>query len=265
METNMRVRISNYSNAENPIITIYKAYRLCYSSEDQSQIKIPTTEDGSLDFDAMRNFIVDKIKRGHTTPLEHVSFTFEVMDVSRALTHQLVRHRTGKYNQQSQRYVKLGQFEYIIPPSIAEDPELKARYIEEMERDQQAYDFFVDKLITNQIIKHCPWFVEPCNHQLFKETNKKLYIKFEKKAIEDARYKFPNACTSNITMTFDLHNFRKFYQLRKCSHAQWEIQRLATLCGTLVKDIIPWALAYCMNCGKTCFDCSNKDLLSMEG
>lgn len=265
METKMKVRISNYSNAENPIITIYKAYRLCYSEGEQSQIKLPINQFGKLDFDAMKDFIVDKIKKGHTTPLEHVSFTFEVNGVSRALTHQLVRHRTGKYNQQSQRYVKLGQFEYIIPPSIAEDLELKARYIKEMERDQEAYDFFVDRLITNQIKKNCPWFVDATNHTLFKETNRKLYFRYEKKAIEDARYKFPNACTSNITMTFDLHNFRKFYQLRKCTHAQWEIQDLASMCGVLVKDIIPWALVSCMNCGKTCFDCSNKNLLKMEG
>ena len=262
----MKVRISNYSNAENPIITIYKAYRLCYCSGEQSEIKLPLNkETGELDFEAMKVFIVDKIKKGHTTPLEHVSFTFEVSGVSRALTHQLVRHRTGKYNQQSQRYVKLGQFDYVIPPSIAKDLELKAKYIEEMERDQEAYDFFVDRLITNQIKKNCPWFIDATNHQLFKETNKKLYIKFEKNAIEDARYIFPNACKSNITMTFDLHNFRKFYQLRKCTHAQWEIQDLASLCGVLVKDIIPWALVSCMNCGKTCFECTNRDLLKMEG
>lgn len=259
----MKVRISNYSNAENPIITVYKAYRLCYSEGEQSQIKIPMNENG-IDFEAMKVFIVDKIRKGHTTPLEHVSFTFEVSGVSRALTHQLVRHRTGKYNQQSQRYVKLGQFEYVIPPSIAEDPILKARYIEEMERDQQAYDFFVDRLITNQIKKNYPTFIDPENHALFKTMYKRVYSKYEKKAIEDARYKFPNACTSNITMTFDLHNFRGFYKLRKCSHAQWEIRNLAEMCGTLVKDIIPWALVNSMNCGKTCFDCSNKYLLSME-
>lgn len=261
----MKVRISNYSNAENPIITIYKAYRLCYSKGEQSEIKLPINEAGKINFEAMKDFIVDKLKKGHTTPLEHVSFTFEVNGVSRALTHQLVRHRTGKFNQQSQRYVKFGQFDYVIPPSIAQDPELKLKYVAEMENDQEAYDFFVEKLITNQIKKNCPWFVDFTNHQLFKETNKKLYMKYEKKAIEDARYVFPNACTSNITMTFDLHNFRKFYQLRKCTQAQWEIQNLATICGVLVKDIIPWALVSSMNCGKTCFDCSNKDLLKMEG
>lgn len=261
----MKVRISNYSNAENPIITIYKAYRLCYSQGTQSEIRLPITEEGNIDYKAMQEFIVDKIKMGHTTPLEHVSFTFEISGVSRALTHQLVRHRTGKYNQQSQRYVKLGQFDYVIPPSIAEDPELKARFIEEMERDQEAYDFFVDRLITNQIKKNHPFITDPRNHEHFKTLVKKgTYTKYQKIAIEDARYVFSNACASNITTTFDLHNFRKFYQLRKCSHAQWEIRNLANLCGNLVKDIIPWALVDSMNCGKTCFDCANKDLISSE-
>ncbi len=111
MANKMKVRISNYSNAEHPILTIYKAYRLCYCEGEQSEIKIPVNEEGHIDFDSMRDFIVDKMKMGHTTPLEHVSFTFEVNGVSRALTHQLVRHRTGKYNQQSQRYVKFGQFD----------------------------------------------------------------------------------------------------------------------------------------------------------
>lgn len=251
----MKARITNYSNAENPIITIYKAYRLCYSSGEQSEIKLPMTRENEIDFAKMEEFILDKVLLNHTTPLEHVSFTFEISGVSRALTHQLVRHRTGKFNQQSQRYVKLGQFEYVIPPSIKEDPELEERFIEEMERDQQAYDFFVDRLITNKIKKKYPDFAFPENHELFKSLYKRAYIKFEKSAIEDARYVFSNACASNITVTFDLNNFRKFYNLRNCVHAQWEIRQLAKLMGNLVKDIVPFALKGSMSCGKTCFDC----------
>lgn len=264
MQNKMAVRISNYSNAENPIITIYKAYRLCYSKGKQSEIKLPITSQGTIDYNAMRDFIVDKIKMGHTTPLEHVSFTFEISGVSRALTHQLVRHRTGKFNQQSQRYVNFTQFEYVIPPSIKGDPILKARYIEEMERDQEAYDFFVENLVANQIKENHKDFKEPNNLVLFKQTHKKDYFKYVKKANEDARYVFPNACTSNITMTFDLHNFRGFYKLRKCTHAQWEIQELATMCGRLVQGIIPWALVSSMNCGKTCFECANHILVNKE-
>ena len=262
----MKVRISNYSNVENPIITIYKAYRLCYCSGEQSEIKLPTTEDRSIDYKAMSDFITNLMKKGHTTPLEHVSFTFEISGVSRALTHQLVRHRTGKFNQQSQRYVKLGQFEYVVPPKIGMNADLKAKFIEAMEEDQKTYDYLVEGLITQSIKDNHPWVVNPSDHEHFKSIAKKgTYTKYVKQAIEDARYVFPNACTSNITVTMDLNNFRKFYSLRNCSHAQWEIKRLAHLMGTLVTDIIPFALIGSMNCGKTCFDCANKNLLNMEG
>lgn len=245
----MQVRISNYSSAEHPIITIYKAYRLCYSKGKQCEIRLPRDSGKSqTDFKKMEEFIVNLMKKGHTTPLEHIAFTFEISGVSRALTHQLVRHRTGKFNQQSQRYVKLGQFEYVIPPNIKEDEELKERYIQEMERDQQAYDFFVEKLMCNSLAKEG-------YYEDLSVLPKKLLSKHEKMAIEDARYVFPNSCCSNITVTMDLNNFRKFYSLRKCKHAQWEIQRLATLMGELVTDIIPFALDEAMNCGKTCHDC----------
>lgn len=266
MANKMKVRISNYSNAEHPIITIYKAYRLCYCSGEQSEIKLPTTEDGSIDYKAMSDFITNLMNKGHTTPLEHVSFTFEISGVSRALTHQLVRHRTGKFNQQSQRYVKLGQFEYVVPPKIGMNADLKAKFIEAMEEDQKTYDYLVEGLITQSIKDNHPWVANPSDHEHFKSIAKKgTYTKYVKQAIEDARYVFPNACTSNITVTMDLNNFRKFYSLRNCSHAQWEIKRLAHLMGTLVTDIIPFALIGSMNCGKTCFDCANKNLLNMEG
>lgn len=251
----MKVRLANYSNAEHPIITLYKAYRVCYAKGEQSEIKLPTKEDNTLDFSVMTNFIEHKMNMNHTSPLEHVSFTFELNGVSRALTHQLVRHRTGKYSQQSQRYVKFGQFEYVIPPNIAKDPELKARFIEEMERDQEAYDFFVDKLITNQIRDCSLDVVDPTNHEIFRKLNPKLYSKFEKLAIEDARYVFPNSACSNITCTMDLHNFRHFYALRNCVHAQWEIRQLAKLMGQVINEVIPFATYKAMNCGTTCFDC----------
>lgn len=255
----MKVRISNYSNVENPIVTIYKAYRLCYSKGEQCDIALPLLDNGELDIKKMQDFIIDKVNLGHTTPLEHIMFTFEISGVSRALTHQLVRHRTGKFNQQSQRYCKLGQFDYVIPPSIEKDLELKNRFIQEMNKDQEAYDFFVNKLIKNHLIemgKMTPTdFVTDV-----KMKDKASYLKAEKKAIEDARYVFPNACTSNITVSMDLNNFRKFYNLRNCKFAQWEIRDLAHEMGKQVKDIIPFALMGAMNCGKTCFECVSKEV-----
>lgn len=232
----MKVRISNYSCAENPIITIYKAYRLCYSAGEQCNIKLPM-KDGKLDYEAMSDFIIDKIKLGHTTPLEHVSFTFEISGVSRSLTHQLVRHRTGKFNQQSQRYVEIKNFEYVTPPAIEKDEDLKSLYKESLEAIAEVYEA-ISIVLTEKYVE--------------KGMNER---EARKKAIEDARYVLPNACTSNITVTMDLHNFRHFYALRNCVHAQWEIRRLAHLMGALVSDIVPFALDDAMHCGITCNNC----------
>ena len=232
----MKVRISNYSCAENPIITIYKAYRLCYSAGEQCDIKLPM-KDGKLDYEAMSDFIIDKIKLGHTTPLEHVSFTFEISGVSRSLTHQLVRHRTGKFNQQSQRYVEIKNFEYVTPPEIEKDKDLKSLYCDTLGAISEVYQA-ISIVLQNK-------------YEKIGMTKREA----SKKAIEDARYILPNACTSNITVTMDLHNFRHFYALRNCVHAQWEIRRLAHLMGALVNDIVPFALDGAMHCGVTCDNC----------
>ena len=62
---------------------------------------------------------------GHESPIEHVTFTFGIEGISRSCSHQIVRHRIASFSQQSQRYVKLDQFEYIIPPEIEKNEEAK--------------------------------------------------------------------------------------------------------------------------------------------
>lgn len=287
-EANMSVRISNYSGGgEDPIITIYKAFRLCYSKFKQSDIKLPMTENNEIDYNAMRDFIVDKMKIRHYSPLEHICFTFEVSNVSRALTHQLVRHRTGKFNQQSQRYIDFKDFDFILPPRFANNKQAREEFMKAMEEDAEHYENLrevgialeVQKVsddIRKELYKHVheeepknpdilkymftPLCGPTCNKyvQAYKELYTKEYRKIVKEVQEDARYVFSNAVCSNITFTLDLGNFRKFYALRNCKHAQWEIRNLAHLCGELVKDIIPFALDYAMDCGTFCHDCSMK-------
>ena len=235
----MKVTLTNYSNNENPILTLYKAYRLCYSKCTQEDIKYPLLANNEPDFEKISEFIVDKMKKGHTSPLEHISFTFEISDVSRVLTHQLVRHRTGKFSQQSQRYVKNNKG-YVVPPKIQEIKYADKIYYEALEDVYKTYDNLVELLLEKSI--------EECGDTI-------PYSKLEKQAIEDARYILPNASFTNITVTMDLNNFRKFYALRNCKHAQWEIRELAYRMGELVKDVIPFALEGAMNCGITCFDC----------
>jgi thymidylate synthase (FAD) len=160
---------------------IEKACRNCYQSEENEQTR--------------RQFIESVIKRGHESVIEHATATFEIRRVSRALTHQLVRHRIASYSQRSQRYVNEKQFDYIIPESIetSKNPMLKERYHMLMNQIQSAY--------------------EVLSHYGVKK--------------EDARFVLPNACCTDIIVTMNFRALRNFFRLRCDKHAQWEIRKLA--------------------------------------
>ncbi|MCD6407688.1 FAD-dependent thymidylate synthase, partial [bacterium] len=145
--------------------------------------------------------------------LEHVKFTFGVEGVSRALTHQLVRHRIASYSQQSQRYVKAENFEYIIPPLIEKDEILKKEFLTIMEEIKETY---------NRILKR------------FEEIG----IKGEK-ANQDARYILPNAAATKIVITMNARELLHFFRVRCCSRAQWEIRELAYKMLEICKEKLP--------------------------
>ena len=128
------MKVKLIANSPNPEKIIAAAAKLCYSQVG--------TEDllNELNEEKTTKFLENLMSMGHESPIEHVSFTFAVEGVSRVLTHQLVRHRIASYSQQSQRYVRLEQFEYIIPPSIENIPEAKEKFIEAMENDQKKYN-----------------------------------------------------------------------------------------------------------------------------
>jgi thymidylate synthase (FAD) len=149
------------------------------------------------------------IKRGAESPLEHVSFTFFISDVSRALTHQLVRHRIASYTQESQRYVKYDKgFRYVIPPSIEKDDELNNVFRKHMVDCANIYHFLVVHGVPP----------------------------------EDARFVLPNACHTSIYVTMNLRELRHFFKVRLSQFAQWEIRELARQMYEIVKKIIPEAL-----------------------
>jgi thymidylate synthase (FAD) len=146
----------------------------------------------------------------HYSVLEHASFTFSVGGVSRALTHQLVRHRLASYSQQSQRHVKLDPFEYVIPPSIKDG--IDTRF--------------------------------PKTEDIFKETMNQIKTAYSiliKRGIppEDARFVLPNACTTNIVITMNARELLHFFHLRCSSHAQWEIREMANRMLDLCKKAAP--------------------------
>lgn len=231
------MKVTLLSITPNALEQIYRAYRICYSGASPTEIKMPIKDDLTIDFNKVNDFIVPLMVEGHTTPLEHVSVSFAIEGASRACTHQLVRHRTGKYNQQSQRYVKLDQFEYVIPPAIKNNNIAREAFIQHMQDSQRAYDGIAFRLEQDY---------------LSAGMNKR---EATKKAIEDARYVFPNACCSNIIVTMDLNNLRKFLALRLCINSQWEIRNLAKEMLKLVESEIPFIGNSVMNCGKTCNRC----------
>jgi len=144
-------------------------------------------------------------KLGHTSVIEHTNFTFAISDVSRSLTHQLVRHRIASYSQQSQRYVNLKDPNYVIPPKIAKDKEMEKAYKQTMNKIWTEYNKLIEMGIPP----------------------------------EDSRYVLPNATCTNIIMTMNARSLKNFFELRCCLHAQWEIRNLANKMLREVKKIAP--------------------------
>ena len=139
-----------------------------------------------------KKFIRMIINLGHLSVIEHAVASFRISDVSRSLTHQLVRHRLASFTQKSQRYVDERNFTFVEPPKVEENPE--------------AHEIYVNFMKT------------------VRETYKKLReFKIPK---EDARFVLPNATTTEIVITANLREWRHIVELRGSEHAQWEIRRM---------------------------------------
>lgn len=193
----MKVTLITYTPEPEKVIA--SAAKLCYSSSDiESLMNGLTTE-------KIETFIKKLTDLGHQSPLEHCSFTFGIEGISRALSHQLVRHRIASYSQKSQRYVKEGQFEYIVPPKITENQADVNVYENFMRHAQEVYDY----LIRNGI------------------------------PAEDARFVLPNACETKIIVTMNIRSLLHFFEERCCSRAQWEIRHMAYAMLRICKEIAP--------------------------
>ncbi len=217
------MKVKLLAHTPDPEKVISMAAKLCYSAVGVDQIEENLTDE-SVD-----RFLNMLINIGHESPLEHVSFTFAVEGISRACSHQLVRHRIASYSQQSQRYVKLDQFEYIIPPEIEAVKEAKEVFIQAMEEDQKSYDKLVDILFD----KHYNNMIKDGKNE--KEAKRQA----EKKAIEDARYVFPNACETKVVFTMNTRSLYNFLNHRCCERAQWEIRELSIEMLRQLKQVAP--------------------------
>jgi len=183
--------------SQNAVKLIYVACRQCYSDKFAGDV----FEDTAIDIKKQEEFVKNIVASGHMSPLEHVKFSFAIAGVSRALTHQLVRHRLASYSQQSQRYVKEKDFDYIIPPSIQRNSAAKEEFESLMAVIQKSYT----KLLG---------FLGQDN------------LKGES-ANQDARFALPQAAETKIVVTMNCRELVHFFEHRCCERAQWEIRQLA--------------------------------------
>ena len=185
------------------------AARLCYSGASIEELQ------SGISGDSIARLINTCLLQGHHSVFEHSSFTFGIEGVSRAMTHQLVRHRIASYSQQSQRYVKFEDVGFIVPPEIAGDETKLSRFSESLKAAESAYRGMIKAGV----------------------------------APEDARYLLPNAASSKITVTMNARQLRHFFRLRCCNRAQWEIRKVAIEMLRLSRRAAPLLFA---NCGPSC-------------
>ncbi len=155
------------------------------------------------------------MNQGHTSVIEHTCFTFAISDVSRSLTHQLVRHRIASYAQQSQRYVDFKEPNYVIPPKIAKNKQMKEAYEKTMNTIWEQYNKLLEMGIPAQ----------------------------------DSRFVLPNAACTNVIVTMNARSLLNFFELRCCMHAQWEIRQLA---NKMLKEVTKVAPIIFKNAGPMC-------------
>lgn len=206
-----------------PEKTVASAAKLCYSSSSIGDLMEGLTDEKASSFVDMLSEI------GHESPIEHASFTFGIEGVSRSFLAQITRHRIASYSVKSQRYVTEGDFEYVIPPEIAEDSEALKLYEETMLKDREVYDRITEILSK----KHKASFIAEGKDG---KTAERLA---QKKAIEDARFVLPNACETKMVVTMNARSLNNFFRHRCCNRAQWEIRDVANQMLKLVTKVAP--------------------------
>ena len=217
------LKVSLIAHTPEPEKVVAAAAKLCYSNAHIDDLLDGLTPEKSADFVRML------ARMGHESPTEHASFTFAIEGVSRSLLAQITRHRIASFSVQSQRYVRLDQFEYVTPPAVEEDPEGLAAFEQAMAEEAEHYRRIAAVLKEGHI------------RQLVAQgmDEEKAAKKAEKMAIEDARFVLPNACTTKMIVTMNARSLQNFFHHRCCNRAQWEIRELAEQMFKLVYEVAP--------------------------
>ena len=198
-EDKLKVELLGYTS--DPEQNVVAAIRQCYASVGAKELKEKTTDE------VKQRLIKQVINSGHTSTLEHASFTFAIDGVSRVTEIHLIRHRIASFSIQSGRYVKRGDAAYRVPPKIRnlEDKKLLEKYLKHLENSQELYNELIDASIP----------------------------------AEDARFCQPQSVQIKIVMTMNARELLHFFRVRSCTRAQWEIREVAKQMLDLVKEVAP--------------------------
>jgi thymidylate synthase (FAD) len=195
---------------DEPEELLASAAKLCYASETGSILE--------QEHHKAAGFIRKLVSMGHMSPIEHVSMTFYVEGVSRAMTHQLVRHRLASYSQRSQRYVRHDTFDYVVPPA------LEGRTVRTGDGPVDAEAYFAE---TMDLLA-----------ERYRRLNEALGAIGET-SNQDARYVLPNACETKIFVSMNARELLHFFAERLCRRAQWEIRAVADQMLGLAREACP--------------------------
>ncbi|MGQ9508995.1 MAG: FAD-dependent thymidylate synthase [Thermodesulfobacteriota bacterium] len=203
-----KLKVILLHHTPHPEEVVAMAAKLCYSPSNIEELK------ERIESQEQVSFIEKLMRMGHLSPIEHASFTFAIEGISRACSHQLVRHRLASYSQQSQRYLSEERgFKYIIPPNIKADPELESYFKEFMAQAQKAYNKIVQRLRERGV-----------HGEL---------------ANQDARFVLPNAVETKILVTMNARELLHFFRMRCCYRSQWEIRETAEEMLRMCKKVAP--------------------------
>ena len=215
----MALEVTLIDHARDPLAKLYGAYRTCYTPKTPGDVWAEI-RDGRIGPETIRDFVQERLKTGHASPLEQVVFWFAISGVSRALSHQFVRHRIGiSFEQQSQRYVKYREdrLEYVTPRTWARTPGMKDEYDRLMQEITRVYELALEKGIT----------------------------------AEDARFVLPNATPTNFQVMVNFAELLHIADLRLCWRAQWEIRRMVALMRREIAKVLPEVAQYIQpKCGE---------------
>lgn len=187
------MKVTLIQQTDNPIETIASIASICYDSDPKNPMGL----------------VKHLYRNGHHSVFEHIYFTFKIEGISRACSHQLVRHRMCAFTQRSQRYCSEDGFGFVTPPTIHDDPSSEFNYRKVMNRVQDTYTGLT---------------------------------KMGEIPNEDARFLLPNACETSLFLSCNLRELIHIANERLCNRAQWEIRELVTQMRNLVDENLRWML-----------------------